>query len=496
MRTLNNATAIRRKIMTAVGKACFEGKLPESVERVPLDLVPKGSEPARCCVYKDRAIIKYRCMAAMGFGVEDEERGGRDELTPLNEYARKALDRKTIRGPALTVLDVACSACVQSYYLVTEACHGCLARPCVSSCPKGAVSIVNGRSRIDSSKCVKCGRCAQVCPYSAIVRVPIPCEEACPVGAISKDDTGKERIDYAKCVFCGNCVKACPFDAIMEKSQIVDVANSLCQGKKVVALVAPSIVGQFKAGLDNLAGAMVALGFESMVEAALGADRVTETEGEEFIARMSNGEPFMTSSCCPAYYETVRKMAPDLKPYVSKSDTPMALAGAMIKAENPDVSVAFIGPCFAKRKEAYGLKAIDYVLTFEELACLFDAKNIKPEDAAPVALSRPARVEGRAFPVSGGIGQSVSRYVGDRAETRVERINGLDKKVVRRLKSLAKGGCPNNFIEVMACEGGCVAGPGVIEFPKVAASRVEKLLGESAPLDSVSVKEEKQSEKP
>lgn len=146
---------------------------------------------SRCCIYKDRAILKYRCMASMGFAPEDET----DELTSLKEYGERALARSEHAVNKLSVITDACSGCIRSRYLVTDACRGCFAKPCQVNCPKQAITIVNGRSTIDPDKCISCGRCQEVCPYHAVIRVPIPCEEACPVGAISKDESGKEHID-------------------------------------------------------------------------------------------------------------------------------------------------------------------------------------------------------------------------------------------------------------------------------------------------------------
>ena len=215
----NNANQMRTRILVKIVEKFLQGRFADA-DRIPLELRPKGGEVSRCCIYKDRAILKYRCMASMGFAPEDET----DELTSLKEYGERALARSEHAVNKLSVITDACSGCIRSRYLVTDACRGCFAKPCQVNCPKQAITIVNGRSTIDPDKCISCGRCQEVCPYHAVIRVPIPCEEACPVGAISKDESGKEHIDPEKCILCGKCLQSCPFGAVVEMSQMVDLS--------------------------------------------------------------------------------------------------------------------------------------------------------------------------------------------------------------------------------------------------------------------------------
>ncbi|HQB89556.1 MAG TPA: 4Fe-4S binding protein, partial [Treponemataceae bacterium] len=193
----NNAALVKRELLIALISAMLDDRLESDIDRIPYEMTSAPDyEPIRCCVQHDRQILKTRLLARLGFSVEDYS----DDGTPLAVYAKQALERTGVTGPILTVLDDACNACVKARYLVTNACQGCLARPCMMNCPKKAVRVVDGRAVIDTDLCVSCGICMRECPYHAIIEVPVPCERACPVGAVSKDEQGKERIDYSKCV--------------------------------------------------------------------------------------------------------------------------------------------------------------------------------------------------------------------------------------------------------------------------------------------------------
>lgn len=472
LRTDNNATRIHREILVRIARLFLEGKLEEEADRIPLEMRPRDGESVRCCVFRDRAVLKYRCMAALGHRVEAEE----DELKPLAAYAGDALEREKPEGPILTVLDLACSACVQSRYLVTEACRGCLARPCTLVCPRKAITQENGQARIDHTKCVNCGLCLKACPYHAIIRVPIPCEESCPVGAITKDETGKEHIDYEKCISCGKCTQTCPFGAIMERSQIIDVMKALRSDVPVRAMVAPAIAGQFPGEVGQTVGALHRLGFDGVVEVALGADMTAVNEALEWRERVGEGgQAFMTTSCCPAYVEAVRKHLPGLAPFVSETLTPMQYTARWLKDSFPDGKTVFIGPCTAKRKEALDDPFTDLVLTFEELGALFVAAGVDVgvcEEAPFMELAGPG---GRAFPVSGGVTRAVAERLGEDAGLNPHLVDGIDSQSMKLLRAFGSGKCPGNFLEVMACKGGCLAGPGVLTPPVLSRKKVDAL---------------------
>jgi Fe-S-cluster-containing hydrogenase component 2 len=271
----NKTTLIRREIMELLARFYFEDRVSRAIDTIPLRIIPRDARPIRCCIYKDREIIRLRTIATLGISLEQELES---DTLHLSDYADIALGRSRPEFPILTFISEACKACVRANYMVTNMCHNCVAQPCMVSCPKGAIFRAGEQAQIDPAKCVNCGICLNACPFHAIVYVPVPCEESCPVNAISKDEQGKEVIDYTKCIFCGRCTRACPFGAIMDKSQIVDVLVRIQRGDPVVAMIAPSIVGQFTASMPQLVHALRALGFTHVVEVALGADRTAEVE--------------------------------------------------------------------------------------------------------------------------------------------------------------------------------------------------------------------------
>ncbi len=470
----NYSATTHFELMVRLIRAFDSGHFEEEVHRIPVEMRPRGGKHTRCCVYRDRAILKYRLMALLGFGIEEEE----DELIPLSQYAAMGLTRTKSPHPVLTVIDEACNGCVRTRYEATNACRGCLAEACVDICPKDAVTIIDGKSIIDPDLCIKCGKCMEACPYHAIVHIPIPCEEPCPTGAISKMSNSKETIDYTKCIFCGKCMAACPFNAILERSQIVDVIQKMGEGREVTALIAPAIVGESPSTMGQLVGALKAVGFSSIIEVAAGADTTAACEASEFIERMEEGAPFMTSSCCPAYTEFVAKHLPEMKTFVSDTHTPMHYTAQMAKKADPEAITVFIGPCVAKRKEASDDPYVDHVLTFQELSALLAARNIEILQCAETPFDLAGFAEGRGFPVSGGVTEGIKAYIGDLVPLTPIGVNGLDKRSVKRLRSYIKK-CPGNFVEIMGCEGGCIAGPAGITPGKKAGRKLQAFLKES-----------------
>ncbi len=474
----NNANLMRTKILIKLAESYLENKF-EDADRIPLTLRPKDGEVSRCCVYKDRAVLKYRCMAGLGHCPEEET----DELTSLKEYGQQALERTSAPKNKLSVIDVACSACVKSQYVITDVCRGCFAQPCRLNCPKQAISIVNGRAKIDPDLCVNCGKCYEVCPYHSVVKIPVPCEEACPVGAITKDEAGKEHIDTEKCISCGKCLASCPFGAIVERSQMIDVIREIKEtDKKVVAMLAPAIAGQFPGSLNSLAGALKKFGFSEVIEVAVGADITTQKEAAEFIERMEEGQKFMTTSCCPAYFRAAEIHIPEIRPYVSDTKTPMYYTAELMKKEMPDCIAVFVGPCLAKRAEAESDPNVDYVLTFEELGAMLVAAKINVDECEEVPFGKISHAQGRLFPISGGVAGAVADMVQGKVDFRPEKIDGLSKDNLKLLKRYATKGCENNMLEVMCCEGGCVSGPGCIALSKKAARAVDVYSKEGATL--------------
>ncbi|MFP4163743.1 MAG: monomeric [FeFe] hydrogenase [Chitinispirillaceae bacterium] len=466
----NNATRTRRSILVRIARMFFEGKLAESVDSIPIDMRPRKGMSYRCCVYKDRAIIKYRIMAALGYGMEDEQ----SELDPLKSYVDKSLTREgPAEGEPLSLLEEACSACVKSKYFVTNACRGCMARPCTLNCPKKAIIMnENGQAVIDSSKCVNCGICMKVCPYHSIIRIPVPCEEACPAGAIEKDGQGRATIDFDKCILCGKCMRECPFGAIMERSQIIDVLKAVRSGRRVAVIVAPAATAQFMADYSQLVSALKTIGFADVMEVAHGATVTSKKEAEELEKRLENGEKFMTNSCCPSYVRAVRKHLPFLKDRISDTASPMHYTARIIKDKYPECAVVFAGPCVAKRAEAKEDSFVDFVLTCEELASLFAAAGIDVSGSDSDEAYEDAPVLSRTFPISGKVTEAVAAQMKDPSLVKGQLIDGLDRKSMKLLKIISSKGIKGNFLEVMACEGGCINGPCTTETAAQARKRV------------------------
>ncbi|MCT4647238.1 MAG: 4Fe-4S binding protein, partial [Carboxylicivirga sp.] len=294
----NNAVITKRELLVRLIKLLQNDELLDKIDRIPLEMRPRTNSPIRCCVHKDRAVIKYKIMALLGFNIADEE----DELTPLRAYAEQALKGYEQNGHFLTVVDEACSSCVQVNYTVSNLCQGCEGRPCQVNCPKDAIMVINGKANIDHQKCVNCGICQKACPFHAIAYLPVPCEESCPVKAIRKNNDGIEEIDFDKCINCGKCMTACPFGAVSEKSQVLKLFyNIKNKHEKTVAMVAPAILSQFKASSAQILESIKAIGFDEVIEVAEGANVTTDHETEELLERLEKGESFMTTSCCPSY---------------------------------------------------------------------------------------------------------------------------------------------------------------------------------------------------
>ncbi len=470
----NGAAQIKREILVRIAKLQLEGKLEEGVHYIPREMAPRNAEPFRCCIYHDREILRMRVMARLGHSVEDY-----DDEKKLSEYAREALEREAPTEPMLTVLDEACNACVRSHYMVTNACQACVARPCMMNCPKKCVTISGGRAHIDEEACINCGLCKQNCPYHAIIKIPVPCEEACPVDAISKDENGKERIDYSKCTFCGACMRECPFGAMMDKGQLVDVIRKIMEGRKVVALYAPAIAAQFRSLPGQLEEALRLAGFTRTFEVAIGADITSDKEAHEFEERMERGDVLMTTSCCPAYVRSVRVHTPELSPCISDTRSPMHYTAELAKKEDPDYVTVFIGPCLAKRKEGIDDPYVDYVLSAEEIGALMVAKDIDISACKAMSVGQQPTASGRNFAQSGGVAEAVRIRLKHPEKLRPMVINGLDRAGMKQLAAYGKAaasGTPAdaNLVEVMACPGGCIAGPSVITNVKVAAAQLKK----------------------
>ena len=444
---------LKYKVLREVARHAWNGTLLENVLNIPKQIVPGKVSSMRCCVYKERAILGERVKLAMG-GEEGSN--------------------------VIQVIDIACDECPAAGYEVTGSCRGCLAHRCEDVCKRGAISFDHNHvAHIDKSKCIECGQCAKVCPYAAIINRSRPCQVACKVKAIDINEDNAAAINYEKCISCGACVYQCPFGAISDKSYILDVIDLIKKSEnntksKVYAIVAPAIYSQFSyAKLGQVITGLKELGFYTVVEAALGADMVALDESKELAEK-----GFLTSSCCPAFVQYIKSAFPNLIPYISHNPSPMARLSQYIKDTTENAKVVFIGPCTAKKAESQ-LDAVkpyvDAVITFEELQALFDSKDIDITTLEEGVLDN-ASYYGRIFARVGGLSDAVAEAIKEQdldLELKGIVCDGIEACKVALLKK-GKNVLDANFIEGMACLGGCIGGAGCLTHGEKNKAEVDK----------------------
>ena len=483
-------TDIRKNVFTEVARMAYAGGDYTNAEDLPYKIVPGDQPLHRESIFLERAIAGERVRLAMGLGIRPIQT--RSLMTEGMDAA--AVAEQYYEPPLVNIIPYACHACPENQYKVTVGCQNCLAASCQQVCPKGAISFVNGRSHIDNDKCIKCGKCAKACPYHAIIHLERPCQASCGMDAIGSDEHGKAVINQDKCVACGQCLVSCPFGAIVDKGQIFQVIQSILKGDKVIAIVAPAFIGQFSGMVSpgKLVTAMKMLGFDSVVEVAIGADMCTIEEAKDFLEKVPAEQDYMATSCCPAWHSMIGKLFPSEKDKISMTLTPMVFTARLMKKEHPGCKVVFVGPCAAKKLEAIRediRSDVDFVLTFEELMGMFEAKEI---DFASIPESEglnEGTSAGRGFAVAGGVAQAVAdlaKAQNPDLEIKTARAEGL--RDCRKLMMMAKAGKYKGYLlEGMACPGGCVAGAGTILPIDKAAKFVEKYSKEAAsasPLES------------
>ena len=464
---------LKYKVLREVARQAWNDTLLQNVLDIPNIIVPGNTPTMRCCVYKERAILAERVKVAMG-GYSDN-------------------------SDVIEVIEIACDECPVGGYEVTNACRGCLAHRCEDVCRFGAITFDDQHvAHIDKAKCKNCGACSKVCPYTAIVSRKRPCENACKIKAIEMNENKTAGIDNSKCIACGACVYQCPFGAIMDKSFILDAIDILKKSEnntqyKVFAVVAPAISSQFTyAKLGQVITGLKELGFHTVVEAALGADMVANAESKELAEK-----GFLTSSCCPAFVSYIEKTFPDLKPFVSHNLSPMATIAKYIKEHESPCKVIFIGPCTAKKAEAQREEVkpyVDAVLTFEELQALFDSKDMDIT-ALPENMLDNASYFGRIFARSGGLSDAVREGLKENGiedfELKPCACDGIEACRIALLKK-SKNLLTENFIEGMACTGGCIGGAGCLthgEKNKADVDRYGKEAFEKTIADAISALE-------
>lgn len=482
-----NLTEIRRKVFREVARLAYEmpadGSCPE-LDDLPYKILPGEIATYRESIFLERAIVSERIRLAMGLNQQKI-----DKPQKLSQGVAEAAKPETYyQPPLINIIKFACNACPENSYVVSDQCQGCLAHPCREICPKGAITFVNHKAYIDQEKCIQCGRCEEVCPYSAIIHRQRPCAEACGMHCIGSDDQGRADIDYERCVSCGQCLVNCPFGAIADKSQILQVILAIRAGEEVIAAVAPAFVGQYggRGDVGKLREAFSLLGFSGVEEVAIGADLCTVQEADDFIKEVPEKLPFMATSCCPAWAMMAKKDFPEYAKCISMALTPMTLTARMLRKRHPHAKIVFVGPCSAKKLEAMRESVrseVDFVLTFEEVAAMLDVKEIdyvelpKPEKNDFEAAS----ADGRGFAVSGGVASAVVNAVHDKNPEReilTAAAEGLDN-CRTLLRDATKGKYPGYLLEGMACPGGCVAGPGTLQNIRKSQAQVKAYMKRS-----------------
>ena len=483
-----NLTEIRRRVFAEVAKIAYDAggenaeeeldSVAHNLRNLPYEIIPGDVATYRESVFLERAIVQERIRLAMGLPLQDLDRP-----ESVTEGLKKAAVPETYyEAPLVNVIKFACNACEDNVYRVMpNACQGCLAHPCREICPKGAITFKDKKAFIDHEKCIKCGRCASVCPYQAIHHHVRPCADACGMHAIGSDEHGRAEINYEKCVSCGQCLVNCPFGAIADKSQIFQTIMAINAGEEVIAEVAPAFVGQFggKGNVDKLREAFKELGFAGMEEVALGADLCTVEEAEDFLKEVPEKIPFMGTSCCPAWSVMAKKEFPEHAGCVSMALTPMTLTARLIRKQHPNAKIVFVGPCSAKKLEAMrrSVKSeVDFVLTFEEMAGMMRAKDIDYTSLAGEGGDfEVASADARGFAVAGGVANAVVNAIHRRhpdREVNVVNAEGLDE-CRKMMKAAVKGKYNGYLLEGMACPGGCVAGAGTLQAVAKTAGAVK-----------------------
>ncbi len=458
---------LKYKVLREVAREAWSDTLLANVMDIPKKIVPGKTPTMRCCVYKERAILGERVKLAMGGDPE--------------------------KPNIIQVIDIACDECPAAGYEVTDSCRGCLAHRCEDVCKRGAIWFDHNHvAHIDKEKCVECGQCAKVCPFFAIVNRKRPCQNACKIKAISISDENAAQIDDEKCIQCGACVYQCPFGAIQDKSFILNAIDILKKSEnnqkyKVYAIVAPSISSQFTyAKLGQVITGLKELGFHTVIEAALGADMVAQAESRELAEK-----GMLTSSCCPAFVAYVKSAFPALVPLISHNLSPMATLAKYIKETTEGAKIIFIGPCTAKKAEIqleHVKPWVDVVMTFEELQALFDSRDIDITTLTEDVLDN-ASYFGRIFARSGGLSDAVAQGLKEQNidfDLKAVPCDGIEACRTALLKA-SKHLLDGNFIEGMACIGGCIGGAGCLthgeknkaEVDKYGREAMEKSIGDA-----------------
>lgn len=275
------------------------------------------------------------------------------------------------------------------------------------------------------------------------------CVRNCPVKSIEVKDHQAQILER-DCILCGNCILTCPQDAKEVRNDLEIVKNLIRGDKDIIASVAPSFIANYNVStFEEFKDILKKLGFSEAYETAQGAFLV-KSEYEKLIAK-NTGETII-SSCCPTVVKLIQKHHPNTLRNLAPVLSPMQAHGKLIKKENPEAQVVFIGPCISKKDEAENYPGlIDIALTFDELNQWLEEEQINVTNTEAIPSSKYLS---RFFPVAGGIIRTMNidtnyKYIP---------IDGLDN-CIDALNEIEEGKFENCFIEMSACNGSCVNGP-------------------------------------
>ena len=383
----------------------------------------------------------------------------------------------------------------------------------------------------DPNKCVLCGDCVRVCEEIQGIGA-IDFSGRGSTSAV-KPAFGRD-LGTVECVNCGQCAAVCPTGALMPKSEVEDVWKAIDDPNTiVVAQIAPAVrvgigelFGQKAGGIHTgqIVSALRMIGFDHVYDTSYAADVTVLEEAEEFIARKVKGEKLpQFTSCCPGWVKFVEQYYPDMLENLSSCKSPQQMFGSLAKdvlpkelgVDRKKLVVVSIMPCTAKKFEAKrpefytdGVPDVDHVITTQELARMIEEKGLDFDHLRPESLDMPFGFKtgaGVIFGVTGGVTEAALRYAVEKlnGETldnvEFEEVRGLDgireatltaggvtvkvamvhslSNARKVLEDVRAGKCPYDFIEVMACPGGCVAGAGqpATRDEAVACARAEGL---------------------
>ena len=301
------------------------------------------------------------------------------------------------------------------------------------------------------------------------------CVRDCPVKAI-KIENNHASVIPEKCISCGTCVKVCPANAKCVRSDLERVKNLINSGKEVYVSLAPSWRGVFEMSAQKMIAILKRLGFKDISETALGAQEVSIKTAE----MLNNTESGLwISSACPVIVDYIRMYKPEFSKYITPIGSPARTHAKMLRQTyGEDIGIVFIGPCIGKKKEADepdGL--IDLAITFEELKIWIndqipDISQIQKDDRfefVPYSAH-----EGALYPIDGGMNTTI-RKIGIKDEAQLFEVCSIPafEKALNNLEP-EKLNRPI-FVEALACEGGCIAGP-CISTDKASISIVSDVL--------------------